>query len=719
MMIRLASLKVSGFRGFAGPQFFDLDADAVVLLGANGNGKTSFFDAVLWGISGRIPRIDKGDSRLVSLYSETGTAFVELEFRSSGEDGTVFRLVRSTDGERTKLVLEVAGSKLEGIAAESRLDEMLCPAPNPTSESGGSLAALMTRSVYLQQDVLCDFVEARSRRERFMAVSELVGAGRVAEFHEALEREKKAWTTATNRKADDLTPTRDRLAVIESRLEELRGSVDTFRSSNNMANEADWWTTCETLGVDTRHARRGPGDAAVGIERAISALNAARSTRERQVRTLRSALDSVKRLRQEGFPDVGKLEAAVRTARERTREARKAVEQDAAEMAHRRSEQLAEKDRSEQLRTLASIAIQHLGKTCPVCAQTYDRGETLLRLQGIVDADGPAEPLQVVSGALPSLTRMLSNREQEQAQLEMQLREATQRHSEFQAANAILADELEGSQVSGRPGEDLVVAAEAAISAAAATIDKIRELERSGEVLALRASLSASLAAIEELEAERNQAEAQISAGEAEITARTKTGELAQQVVEALRQASLSVVEERLEQIRPLMQGIYARFEPHPSFRFVDLTSTIARGKGRLAPVVRDDVEGKESDLPTAVLSSSQTNALAISAFLALNLGVGSMPISFVLLDDPLQSLDDVNALGLADLLRRIKEQRQVIVSTHDKRLGGLLARKLRPRTAAGRTVTVDFQSWARTGPVVEAADVQRDPARLRLVKQA
>ena len=52
--MRLVQLKVNGFRGFATPYEFDLDADAVVVVGANGNGKTSLFDAILWCLSGRV-----------------------------------------------------------------------------------------------------------------------------------------------------------------------------------------------------------------------------------------------------------------------------------------------------------------------------------------------------------------------------------------------------------------------------------------------------------------------------------------------------------------------------------------------------------------------------------------------------------------------------------------------------------------------------------------
>ena len=61
--MRLVSLEVAGFRGFAREHEFDLDADAVIVVGANGNGKTSLFDAILWAITGRIQRLG-GDASI-------------------------------------------------------------------------------------------------------------------------------------------------------------------------------------------------------------------------------------------------------------------------------------------------------------------------------------------------------------------------------------------------------------------------------------------------------------------------------------------------------------------------------------------------------------------------------------------------------------------------------------------------------------------------------
>ncbi len=224
------------------------------------------------------------------------------------------------------------------------------------------------------------------------------------------------------------------------------------------------------------------------------------------------------------------------------------------------------------------------------------------------------------------------------------------------------------------------------------------------------------MAAIDELRREVNTLRSDIAAREKGITARNRTGDIAQNVIEALREAASAVVEERLGEINPLLQSIWARIDPHPAFRLVSFFSQVFRGKGQLSTIMSDPIEDKKCELPATVLSSSQVNALAVSVFLALNIGIPKPPLPIAILDDPLQSLDDINLLGLVDLFRRTKDRRQFLVSTHDARFGGLLSRKLRPSNEAGRTVVIELNTWSRRGPTVVTRDVKSDPVPLRLV---
>jgi DNA repair exonuclease SbcCD ATPase subunit len=135
------------------------------------------------------------------------------------------------------------------------------------------------------------------------------------------------------------------------------------------------------------------------------------------------------------------------------------------------------------------------------------------------------------------------------------------------------------------------------------------------------------------------------------------------------------------------------------------------RGKGLVKVGVSDPEQGEDAYEPVPILSSSQLNSLAVSLFLALNLALPSLKLGITILDDPLQSLDSINLLGLVDVLRRLRAHRQTIVSTHEARLLGLLQRKLRPVRTGERMITLLFESWTRTGPNFRTTLLSHDGA--------
>src|SRR5207248_3322458 len=154
---------------------------------------------------------------------------------------------------------------------------------------------------------------------------------------------------------------------------------------------------------------------------------------------------------------------------------------------------------------------------------------------------------------------------------------------------------------------------EHAVADSASSTSHLMELQKSGEALALNLAHSSGLAALDELRFEAKSLQNDIEKREKEIAARNRTGERAQSVIEALREAGSAVVQERLRQIAPILQDVYTRIDPHPAFKVVTFLSRIIRGKGQLSTVVTDPIEQKNSNLPSAVLSSSQVNALAVS----------------------------------------------------------------------------------------------------------
>ena len=710
--MRLLSIELSGFRGFAQKREFDLDADAVVVIGANGHGKTSLFDGILWALSGRIPRLQGDDSNLVSMFSETGQARVVLRFKDRST-GNKYAVTRSFDGKEKRITLETPNGSSQGPSAEGTLIDLVWPDAAAASDPSDALASVLTRSVYLQQDLVRQFIDAASPQERFAAVSELVGAGRVTDLQDSLERSKKAWTTATNQRQDELRPFRERLAIIDTRLSELTERSSQASPPISLQEWDRWWQDLTHLGLKAVQVESASREAPSAISNAIKEVDARRRLTERKLQALAAIQTDIRGLASRPLQDVQPLRDNVTKLRKEVEDLKRVTTEEQARLAEQRRHQAELKEKDEQLKALAALALKNLGDHCPICAQTYDRDKTRARLENLVRS-GTGDARISSPGKLNELLNALTAKEKEVAAAELALRTAEQSLNGQQMAEQTLIKRLTEFGIPTTGNRETALGR--TVTEAEALIQRLSELQQIGESLALRLAQSSALATLEELRREANTLRQDIGERDRSITGRARTGDLAQRVIEGLREAASAVVEERLREINPLLQNIWARIDPHPAFRLVSFFSQVFRGKGQLSTIVTDPIEDKTCELPAAILSSSQINALAVSVFLALNIGIPRPPLPVAILDDPLQSLDDINLLGLVDLFRRTKDRRQFLVSTHDARFGGLLSRKLRPGDQSGRTLIIELDTWSRVGPTVVMRDIKCDPVRLRLV---
>lgn len=81
--------------------------------------------------------------------------------------------------------------------------------------------------------------------------------------------------------------------------------------------------------------------------------------------------------------------------------------------------------------------------------------------------------------------------------------------------------------------------------------------------------------------------------------------------------------------------------------------------------------------LPRPYCSTGQVSALALAVFLGMALHHRVSKLQLIMLDEPVQHLDDVRFLNLCDLVRLIARDRQVLLSTADRNAGELWRRKL------------------------------------------
>ena len=708
--MKLSSVEISGFRAFGGSARFDLKGDIVLVVGVNGQGKTSLFDAVHWAITGQVARL-RHPSSVVSLYSASGEARVEVMMES--EDGRGVQVTRRSDGAKDNLLLRVGPDTFHDHDAENELLRLLWPDALVAGEPREALRSALERGVYLQQDLLTAFLTAHTDQDRFNSISELIGAGRITELQSELERSRSAWSRVTNEQSANTAAVEERLDRLNAQLRELTESALMVGPSQSQWNA--WWTQASVLGISIQGVPRiEASDAHSTIDVAMAELRALRFSFERRgnrLRELRLVLRDVPPV----VADVDALQGEAEAAIQGLEASQKTFAEAEAEVAEARRKQVEARSEQEELRVLAEITLRHLEEKCPVCQQTYDIDATRERLESILSNASQSVSLPVNEMGLIGLFKDVQAMEERVSNARVAVQEAERLERARIEGQEQISAGLSELGVDVPEGSNAELAIESALEENIGMLERLSVAGQQGEILALSLARRGQIARKAELEREVLQVRHNLSTSHNEIDARQKTGELVSKMISGLRNASSELVEDELIKLEPLLQRIYSTADPHPEFRVVRLLSRMRQGRGRVLAEVENPTHDQRSDAPGAFLSSSQMNVLAVSVFLALNLGIPSLPLKVAILDDPLQSLDDLNLLGLIDLLKRMRERRQLIVSTHDSRFTSLLERKLRPVSESQRTILIELSGWSSEGPRVAQRDVERDQIPIRI----
>lgn len=111
---------------------------------------------------------------------------------------------------------------------------------------------------------------------------------------------------------------------------------------------------------------------------------------------------------------------------------------------------------------------------------------------------------------------------------------------------------------------------------------------------------------------------------------------------------------------------------------------------------------GGKGGNPRAMLSAGNLNTAALTLFLALHLSVGPT-LPWLVIDDPVQSMDEVHIAQFAALLRTLSKQhgRQVIIAVHEKPLFDYLSLELSPAFQDDRLITIEMGRTASGATVV------------------
>ena len=701
-------IEIEGFRGFAERQQLDLAASVVILGGPNGTGKTSFFDAVQWLLIGTLERLEpwrvrRNAEHVVNQYrAATGEpASVRASIRVGGRS---IELHRTGRYDASQLEWRDERSVLYEDDAERALAEALTPVGRV------SLQRSLLSSGLLQQDVIRDVLEDKPA-ERYDQLASILGLNSIAAFPGAAKKraDRLAAEGDRARKAvadleGDARSARERIASLRARAEE---APDVVALRAQLADRMEAHASVVRLRGDLPLSSGDAQEFRIAAGLATSKLGELLATAE----PTREALAA------EAPPAANELDAlrlAAKSAGEATGRAHEA---------HVEAERLYEQERqvSSRLESLAAEAIPLLGSECPVCGQSIDEEHVREHLEQVI-AEGSSQ-LPALQRARDQASAELTKRRTEEQQATNALAEVTARadaiaqaqaqqeawRTRITAALTVFPERLELRQEARIADGD--------IAALRAAYEGLEEASRAATELASAFGWIGETAAVSTADRQLAQIEAQAVDARDRAAKASASEEGARTLQRAAVRAAASVTEDRFAVLRPMIQDVYTRLDPHPTFTDLQFAVDVYREKGIASPQVRDPEHELLAD-PLLVFSSSQANVVALSAFLALGWAAGEDAMPFLLLDDPLQSLDDVNALGFADLCRHMRSRRQLIVSTHDPRLASLLERKLAPRRENERARFLRFVAWSRSGPLIDASEVhpQLDQGQRRVL---
>jgi exonuclease SbcC len=138
----------------------------------------------------------------------------------------------------------------------------------------------------------------------------------------------------------------------------------------------------------------------------------------------------------------------------------------------------------------------------------------------------------------------------------------------------------------------------------------------------------------------------------------------------------------RLRRYEPTLNVIYRRLSPHPLFGPIKISVNSETKTLKIQVDVSEQLSDGDSDgkglAPLRYFSEAQQNILALSLFLSNSIHQRWSHFGPILLDDPVQNMDDLNANALIDSLRTlVNQKRQFVLATCDIDFYRLLVLKL------------------------------------------
>lgn len=672
--MKLEFVEVSGFRGFRDKVRFDLAKGFTVLNGHNGTGKSTVLDAIDFALTGTINKF--------SVTAAKGGGLDEhIWWVGSGKAETHSVSVGFVNDAEERFV--VTRSRESGCTVQP--SEILTRLCSQRSAHKASVETLV-QTTLIRDEFIAGLSLDLPEQTRFTLVREAIGSMVGPDYSARTAAILTAANTAKNRQDD-------RIKEIQNELGRTLGELTDARSlAERSADLSEALKTIESLPISL------PPGLAERVE-AIQRLIAERRLVLQQLDTTRARL---KELDNEVafFSSVNAQEQVegARAGRERATQGKTLADE---RLALATQADVAEKE-GDEFATHISAILEHgeavglIEGHCPLC----DAARTQPEFAAAIAA--ARARLAARGERLATTAAAVAKARSEVASADQALAVADKRHTELEGRRLALERSLASIRetysrlgfkdppASGKAAEELLFREQAsivrlerafAILETSNAIDKVKSLEN--RVAQLR---------------ERAEQEA------AKLSAVERAVEAGRQMEAAAKTVANEILMEQFDTVMPLLKELYRRLRPHADWTEIE-SDFGGRVRGSLNFVVGDGHN------PQFLFSSGQRRAAGLAFLLAVHLSRPWCGWQSLLLDDPVQHIDDYRALNLVEVLTAIRRtNRQVIVAVEDPALADLLCRRLRSESAAAGRIFDLQTSKTGTAEIAKSRDIYPMP---------
>jgi chromosome segregation protein len=673
--MKLSKLELTGFRGFRDVATIPFASGFTVITGRNGSGKSSICDAIEYVINGQLSRFAPSDV-------EGGERIADYLWWRDGSDPSnrriraLFQLDDGKTGERV-----VTPSGIKGDFKDELFYDSASHPPDPLSRLCQTALIRDESIVRLSTDI--------PEADRFELFYKAIGLSDLS----ALERRAHKLFDRLRESAKNLENEyrirRERVAQLISEVSETR--IMASKSSRlDLSGIQRRFAVLANVSPDLPVHQLTTAVQRVATEQRLRAQRLERlrvdlaqsETWTEQMATLENASKSLH----------GKIEAAQTSLKESGRLRDQSIERLRAAQA-----------RNQILASLAQLR-EHGARLglqdgrCPLCGSTVPDSDFEAHLAEIQkNIDQHNQDLSLLSAEEASRTVDYSRSASELESLNREYRR-TAAELETLEGNAHLLEDT---------ARNLGVGLNTA-SIAAAIKDcqsKTNELEEGLAEL----EAFAAFGRVSEVDKQKVLAEVDVESMAKQIERLSAAAQNAKIAEDTARRVSWEAVDDCMAALSPLLSELYFRLKPH-----VDYSEVRYRMRGDvkrfLSFAVGNDIN------PRFTFSSGQRRALGLAFLLAVHLSRPWCKLTTLVLDDPVQHIDDYRALRFAEVLSSIRQMgHQVICTVEDPELADLLCRRLRS-TSLGDAVRVELEYEPGTGArVKEVRTIAPLPERLLL----